>query len=50
MSKTLAIMFDDLDGKAQEEVLEFYGHESPVEGNFDIAPLFVLEKEDEGEN
>ena len=49
MSKKLVIMFDDLDGKVQEEVLEFYGYESPVEGNFDITPLFVLEKEEEGD-
>ena len=47
MSKTLPIMFDDLDGRAQEEVLRFYGLESPVEGNFDIVPLFVLELEEE---
>ena len=47
MSKTLPIMFDDLDGKAQEEVLRFYGLESPVEGNFDVFPLFVLELEEE---
>lgn len=49
MSKTLAIMFDDLDGKAQEEILEFYGYESSVEGNFDVVPLFVLEREKEGD-
>ena len=43
MPKTLTIMFEDLSGKAQKEVLEFYGYESPAEGNFDIVPLFVLE-------
>jgi hypothetical protein len=40
---TLEIMFDDLTEDAKERVLEFYGYESPADGNFDIAALFVLE-------
>ena len=48
MSKTLQIMFDDLDKEAQKKVLEFYGYDSPEEGNLDVVPLFVLEKEEEG--
>jgi len=47
MSKTLQIMFEDLNGKAQKEVLEFYGYDGPEDGNLDVAPLFVLEKEEE---
>ena len=47
MSKNLAIIFDDLDRRAREEVLEFYGYESPAEGNFDVVPLFVLERGEE---
>lgn len=47
MSKTLEIMFDDLDGKAQKDVLEFYGYCSAEDGNLDVVPLFILEKEDE---
>ena len=49
MSKTLTIMFEDLTRKAQKEVLEFYGYDNPEEGNLDVVPLFVLEKEDENE-
>lgn len=47
MSKTLTIMFDDLNNEAQKEVLEFYGYEIPAEGNLDVVPLFVLEKEEQ---
>ena len=46
MTRTIEIMFDNLDRKTQKEVLEFYGYESPREGNFAIVPLFVLERED----
>ena len=49
MSKTLTIMLEDLNGKAQKEVLEFYGYDGPEEGNLDVVPLFVLEKEEESE-
>ena len=47
MSETLEITFDDLNSKAQREVLEFYGYNSPEDGNLDVVPLFVLEKEDQ---
>lgn len=46
MSKTLTIMFEDLNSEAQKEILEFYGYETAVEGNLDVVPLFVLEKEE----
>jgi hypothetical protein len=49
MPKTLEIMFEDLNSKAQQEVLEFYGYESPAEGNFDVVPLSVLEREEEAD-
>jgi hypothetical protein len=49
MSETLEITFDDLNSKAQREVLEFYGYDSPEVGNLDLVPLFVLEKEEENE-
>ena len=49
MSETLEIMFDDLNARARKEVLEFYGYDSPEEGNLDVVPLFVLEKENEKE-
>lgn len=44
MSETLEIMFDDLESKAQQEVLEFYNYDSPEEGNLDVVPIFILEK------
>lgn len=47
MSKTLTIMFEDLNSEAQKEVLEFYGYETAAEGNLDVVPLFILEKEDQ---
>ena len=47
MSETLEIMFDDLDVKARKEVLEFYGYDSPEEGNLDVVPLFILEKQEQ---
>ena len=47
MSKTLSIMLEDLNSKAQREVLKFYGYDSPEEGNLDVVPLFILEKEEE---
>ena len=46
MPETLTIMFADLNERVQKEVLEFYGYESAEEGNLDIVPLFVLEKEE----
>jgi len=47
MSETLEIMFDDLNARARKEVLKFYGYDSPEEGNLDVAPLFVMEKEEQ---
>lgn len=47
MSETLEIMFDDLNAKAQKKVLEFYGYVSPEEGNLDVVPLFILEKQEQ---
>ena len=47
MSETLEIMFDDLNIKARKEVLEFYGYDNPKEGNLDVVPLFILEKQEQ---
>lgn len=47
MSKTLTIMFEDLNSKARKEVLEFYGYDGSEDGNLDIVPLFILEKEEQ---
>ena len=47
MSKTLSIMLEDLNSKAQKEVLRFYSYKSPSEGNLDVVPLFVSEKEEQ---
>jgi hypothetical protein len=38
-------MLMDLNDQAQKEVLRFYNYESAAEGNLDVVPLFVLEKE-----
>ena len=46
MSETLTIMLADLKGRAQKEILKFYGYQSAKEGNLDVMPLFVLEKEE----
>lgn len=45
MPETLEIMFEDLNQKAQKEVLAFYGYTDPAEGNLDVFPLFVLHKD-----
>ncbi len=47
MARTLTIMFDDLNKETQKEVLEFYGFDNPENGNLDVVPLFILEKEEE---
>lgn len=47
MSETLTIMLADLNTGAQREVLRFYGYQTPEEGNLDIVPLFVLEKQEQ---
>ena len=46
MSETITIMLADLSTEAQREVLDFFGYQTPEEGNFDIVPLFVLEKDE----
>ena len=46
MPEELTIMLADLNEQAQKEVLDFYGYRSAEEGNLDIAPLFVLEKDE----
>jgi hypothetical protein len=46
MSEALTIMLENLSSETQKEVLKFYGYETAAEGNLDIIPLFVLEKEE----
>jgi len=46
MSETLTIMLADLSTEAQREVLDFYGYRAPEEGNLDVVPLFVLERDE----
>ena len=46
MSQKLTIMLADLKDRTQKEVLEFYGYKNAEEGNLDVLPLFVLEKEE----
>ena len=46
MSQTLTVMLEDLNSDAQKEVLEFYGYATAAEGNLDVVPLFVLEKDE----
>ena len=41
----LEIMFADLNEEAQKAVLEFFEIDTPEEGNMDLVPLFILEKE-----
>ena len=41
----LEITFSDLNQDAQKAVLEFFGIDTPEEGNYDLIPLFILEKE-----
>lgn len=47
MSKHLEIYFCDLREDIQTEVLEFYGVRTSLEMNWDISPLFILDKEEE---
>ena len=47
MSETLEIMFDDLNARAQKKVLEFYGCDSAEDGNLNVIPLFILEKQEQ---
>jgi len=47
--KKVEIYFDDLTSLKQNEVLAAYNIVRAVDGNFDLAPLFVLEVEEEEE-
>ena len=40
----LRIFLRDLKEDAQKRVLEFEGLETAEDGNYDIVPLFILEK------
>ena len=40
----LEIYFDDLNDEAKKKVLEFEKINNQSEANFEIVPLFVLEK------
>ena len=40
----LRIFLRDLKKDAQKRVLEFEGLETAEDGNYDIVPLFILEK------
>lgn len=40
----LRIFLRDLKEDAQKRVLEFEGLETTEDGNYDIVPLFILEK------
>lgn len=40
----MEIYFNDLTEDKQKEVLKFYKLKSEAEGNFDVSPLFILEK------
>jgi len=45
------IYFSELKEEAQKKVLKALGLKTPEEGNYDVFPLFVLEKvEDEAEH
>jgi hypothetical protein len=45
--KLFEIMFDDLTEEAQKQFLEFQGLDNPQDGNFDIAPLAIIELEED---
>jgi len=47
LSKHLEIYFHDLCEETKAEVLEFYGVRTSLEMNWDISPLFILDKEEE---
>ena len=44
---TFEITFDDLNEEAQREFLKFEGLENPQDGNYDVFPLAIVEREDE---
>lgn len=43
--KTMAIYFGDLNEEARQTFIEIFGED----GNYDIAPLFIYEQEEEDE-
>lgn len=43
----LHIHFDDFTPEMQEQLLDFYGAETPEEVNWDILPVITLEVEEE---
>ena len=43
--KTMKIYFGDLNEEAQQTFISIFGED----GNYDIAPLFIYEQEDEDE-
>ncbi len=45
---TFEIMFDDLKPEAQQKLLEFEGVQSPSDCNYEIVPVCVLERDDQG--
>jgi hypothetical protein len=45
----LEIFFDDLNEEAQQKLLEYYHIHSPEEMNFEVVPLFLLERGDSGD-
>ena len=45
---TFEIMFDDLTAEAQQKLLEFEGVQSPSDCNYEIVPVCILERDDQG--
>ena len=41
----IEVFLKDLKEGTQEDILNFYGYKNEGEGNLDVTPLFVLEKE-----
>jgi hypothetical protein len=48
--KTLEIFFDDLNEEAQARALEAFSVELSDEMNWDTAPIFVIDVEEDDEN
>ena len=44
---TFDIMFDDLRDDIQKEFLEFQGLKNVVDGNYDVFPIAVIERDDD---
>ena len=45
--KTFEIMYDDLTEEAKQRFLEFQSLENPTDGNYEIAPIAIVELEDD---